>query len=945
MSLNIKLDSFDVLSKEVDIDKSTVIRASAGSGKTTVIEHVVIRLLLGIGVSEQVLPGQILITSFSRNAVKEIQNRIFARLYSLLSLLRLNKIEEILEKFPYIDICDGQIDKHEEYTNLIGEAFSSIDTFQIYTLESLKESIVSSFIINKDSIKRLPSAYLTTIYEEDSRFEFTYILHKLSKDDRDHLESALSVFGGPENLYISPFDKFILGIDITDGCLSMALKNSFDELMKKLCLSIDSSHNAQSGFIIQKKYVCKAILSAVVVRRLMDTGHIFSNKKIKDVQETIDAGTGDFSNMSKYILIDEAQDLSNLDLDVIKIVASSSIFSPIFYVVGDEKQSLFGFRGSNIKILIDMSNNKVKGMNFDRSCSLIRSYRSSKKIIKFINTIFESRNIPEFEFITHESSIEQESEVGILFSSTDRMLDDLKFLINKHLLSNKGSFAIIADTNKMLCSIQDYFSSSYGLEFSRPSLGPVCASKILHVIFDSFKIDGSIYIHNKDAKYLAKHLFCYDELSEVKYEYLKAIIASWHTRVRLEGITGLVDGMLASDNIFFPGRSIGEILKDFDKVNICNDLYLVSSAIYENIEDIMANSVSFYGMSMHIKDMLYKLFSKVIDSSKNRIKSNFSEDKISLHTVHSSKGLEFDSVVYIYTPGNIPTDASYKSYVAMTRAKTNLCVLYLASNRKCYDVFDSLDDKYILKSGKVDDENALRNVGVFSDKKINLSLNIAENINIKKMSYISYSDLVDKSKNIDDVMFEIDHQEGALESSKEIGNLIHQLIDSYEISIGIDEDVLEMALSKKKINKENIIEVRELVSRCIDSKFISIDGDMYAITDVLVDTRFHVFRECKFHILEGDSKVILGIVDCCIFVKDSDRMIVVDWKTGMLPKDKSEDVMNKFTLSRYGIQRDLYVQAFFTMYSNIREIEFMFVYPRYKVSDCPVISRFVHVRE
>ncbi|MCK5787697.1 MAG: UvrD-helicase domain-containing protein, partial [Chlamydiia bacterium] len=184
MSLNIKLDNFDVFSKEVDIDKSTVIRASAGSGKTTVIEHVVIRLLLGIGVSEQVLPGQILITSFSRNAVKEIQNRIFARLYSLLSLLRLNKIEEILEKFPYIDICDGQIDKHEEYTNLIGEAFSSIDTFQIYTLESLKESIVSSFIINKDSIKRLPSAYLTTIYEEDSRFEFTYILHKLSKDDR-----------------------------------------------------------------------------------------------------------------------------------------------------------------------------------------------------------------------------------------------------------------------------------------------------------------------------------------------------------------------------------------------------------------------------------------------------------------------------------------------------------------------------------------------------------------------------------------------------------------------------------------------------------------------------------------------------------------------------------------------------------------------------------------
>ncbi len=120
---------FDVLKKETSILGRKVLEASAGTGKTFAIEHLVLRLLLE---KKELLLPQILVVTFTREAARELRERI-----------RRN-MEKALQgaSFPYL--------LSHPNTEKIKEALESIDEASIYTIHGFCLRAMKEFAFESD---------------------------------------------------------------------------------------------------------------------------------------------------------------------------------------------------------------------------------------------------------------------------------------------------------------------------------------------------------------------------------------------------------------------------------------------------------------------------------------------------------------------------------------------------------------------------------------------------------------------------------------------------------------------------------------------------------------------------------------------------------------------------------------------------------------------------
>jgi ATP-dependent helicase/nuclease subunit A len=103
-------------------------------------------------------------------------------------------------------------------------------------------------------------------------------------------------------------------------------------------------------------------------------------------------------NQFTHILIDEFQDTDPFQWDILRVIAgyssdTHSIAPSIdgenrsLFIVGDQKQAIYGFRGGDVRVF-----NKAREEIFSRGgreIQLSDNYRSNEEVIKFINTFFK----------------------------------------------------------------------------------------------------------------------------------------------------------------------------------------------------------------------------------------------------------------------------------------------------------------------------------------------------------------------------------------------------------------------------------------------------------------------------------------------------------------------------------------------------------------------------
>ena len=106
----------------------------------------------------------------------------------------------------------------------------------------------------------------------------------------------------------------------------------------------------------------------------------------------------EISSRYKYVFIDEFQDTNGVQDEIVSLVAHDNLF-----MVGDDKQSIYGFRGSNSKYFTD----KMQSMT-DLGQKIVRlnhNFRSADAVINMVNAIFEhSMNEIGYGFSYKENS-------------------------------------------------------------------------------------------------------------------------------------------------------------------------------------------------------------------------------------------------------------------------------------------------------------------------------------------------------------------------------------------------------------------------------------------------------------------------------------------------------------------------------------------------------------
>ncbi len=139
-----------------------------------------------------------------------------------------------------------------------------------------------------------------------------------------------------------------------------------------------------------------------------------------------------YNNKYKRIMVDEFQDNNEENKRLIYLLAASSDFTSTdryptindiivdkIFMVGDEKQSIYKFRGADVSVFKNIKND----LGEDRVLPLSENFRSEKGLIEKINTFFNSKIMPAKE----EESADYEAEYTPLTSRKERVRSTISF--------------------------------------------------------------------------------------------------------------------------------------------------------------------------------------------------------------------------------------------------------------------------------------------------------------------------------------------------------------------------------------------------------------------------------------------------------------------------------------------------------------------------------------
>ena len=404
-----------------------------------------------------------------------------------------------------------------------------------------------------------------------------------------------------------------------------------------------------------------------------------------------------YQDRFKYILIDEYQDTNEVQYKLSKLLAKK--YKNIF-IVGDPDQSIYMFRGANFRNILnfekDYTNAKV--------IPLEENYRSTKYILDAANSVI--KNNKERKEKTLWSSVGEGTKTKYLRAYDGKheiqlVLDEIKRLLDEGY--KKNDIAVLYRTNAQSRVVEEMF-----LKMNMP-----------------YKVVGSYYFYNRKE---IKDLICYlrlilnndDEISlrrvinVPKRGIGDATIAKLETEAK-EQNTSIFQVISKGKEQLFK-ELILHLTEESDNLSLTEliDLILDETGMREEyeaektmeserrlevLEEFKSITKSFEERtgSVSLADFLEEI-SLIADITEHQE----DEDVVTLMTMHSAKGLEFEVVFLVgMEDGIFPHQNSFCEeggleeerrlcYVGITRAKERLYITN-AKRRMLYgkDVMNS----------------------------------------------------------------------------------------------------------------------------------------------------------------------------------------------------------------------------------------------------------------
>lgn len=128
---------------------------------------------------------------------------------------------------------------------------------------------------------------------------------------------------------------------------------------------------------------------------LIITYQLLENQNVREI----------LSQRFKFILVDEFQDTDSIQFNILRKLTNDFDKDHNIFVVGDEKQSIYGFRNAELKVFLDFKDHIKKiyeAQNEEGVITLSTSYRTTPSIAAFVNLIFtnllQDRKVTEINF-------------------------------------------------------------------------------------------------------------------------------------------------------------------------------------------------------------------------------------------------------------------------------------------------------------------------------------------------------------------------------------------------------------------------------------------------------------------------------------------------------------------------------------------------------------------
>ncbi len=388
-----------------------------------------------------------------------------------------------------------------------------------------------------------------------------------------------------------------------------------------------------------------------------------------------------YQEQYKYILIDEYQDTNEVQYILTKMLSAK--YKNIC-VVGDQDQSIYGFRGSNYRNILNFEKDYPNAVVI----MLEENYRSTKTILGAANDIIANNKNRK------DKNLWTSNEIGDKITSKRCMdeKDEANYVVSEinRLISSGVShndIAILYRTNAMSRNIEENM------------LGENIP----------YKIVGSFYFYNRrEIKDLISYLrLIYNTSDDISLSRIinvpkRKIGLKTIEKISLKAINenkSMFDSIESGKELEFK-KLVLELIKDSEEMSLTelvDDILnktgikkeleaentIESIARLENLEEFKSITLNFenrYGI-ISLEDFLNEisLVSDIEEAKDNK-------DVVTMMTVHAAKGLEFDYVFLVGMEENLfPHIRSISDnseleeerrlcYVAVTRAKKKLYI-------------------------------------------------------------------------------------------------------------------------------------------------------------------------------------------------------------------------------------------------------------------------------
>lgn len=676
-------DALNTVQKQaVDtIEGPVMVIAGPGTGKTQILTLRIANILL----QTQINPANILALTFTESAAAEMRER-------LAGIIGSDAYRVPITTFH--SFSNDNIKKYPEYfTHLIASNHVT-ELEQIQLIETIIEETALSLLkpLGDTSFYVLPALHAINDLKKEGITPVAF---------RDAVEKSEKDFENIADLY---YDK---------GAYTGKMKGKYIDLQKHIAKNkelIKIYTLYQERLQEKKLYDFNDMLLEMI--HALKTHPDF----LLQLQETY-----------QYILVDEHQDTNAAQNTILELLANY-FENPNLFVVGDHKQAIFRFQGASLENFLYFKKLYPAAILLE----LTDNYRSTQLILNSATSVI-TKNTTTIEFIKNQTLIAQKNhpDQKITIAPFTTQLGELSFIteqirtqIAKGLTPSE--IAVLGRNNKDLLPLLPFFDREqipYTLESDENILDDKYIAQLLLILrmihtltdadsikamhiesfgIDEFDIYKLIISANEQKTTIKDILEDPEKLKELQLHNAIALsnfcelLKAWKKISENEPLDSLFVQVLNQSNLLQSILAKENSIYTLDKM----------TRLFDDLQQKMERETP-YTLSQYLGYIdLLATHNLTLKTTRPQIKTN----AVRLMTAHRSKGLEFDSVFLIYGTENrwgigskkgqlfalpweylteklspvssedLLDDERRLFYVALTRARKEICITYAKTN-------------------------------------------------------------------------------------------------------------------------------------------------------------------------------------------------------------------------------------------------------------------------